>query len=605
MRKIFIFLIVSLLLSLSGGCCKADPGNEGDRKEPEVREPASLVLTADLSALVASTETRASKADVNVIDHISLFLIDYSENRLVAYRNIFDPNNSAYPQGYNDVDASNGFVNDAGTIDETLGQSRVVRVTFDYDNPKHGDVEKLARGNYVLLAVANYSESDAFGNTGVAAQIKTLVETFDRDSGIANFNPDCADFYNIQLRIPEIAGKSFPYLRPSDVLIPQSCSKNINLVAGVNKTSVKLEYTSARIRIDVRNYSDIDLKINDLTFSNNFTQSTCYLFSRLNSDENYAIATGHHGKGAPIATHANAITPFVPDQIITKDMGVTTIFDGLIYESRDLNNNYVYTLDVSTDSYYTFSLGNGGSCIYRETDVDAYGPYFIIKRRGLQNKTLDAYLYVENDKLYVSEQRPSGTYSPQDVLDACKENKYYNYIWKLEKSGSGYYIRNVETEDYIQKITEIAPNTPNESDRLQMVGWEDYATYADTFAASVADSNNGYFLFRSNSYYWAHFVNAYLNIRPDTNENEVVVGYNGNGEWSQFVLYPVQYGKSVREDIVLRTIDSETGVASDVHEIKRNDFIRVQVGVTYNPYRGNFDFVVEDWTPGGGDITFN
>ena len=220
MRRIFIFLIVPLLLSLGGGCSKADSGNGGGRPEPEVREPATLVLTADLSALVASTETRASKADVNVIDHISLFLIDYSENRLVAYRNIFDPNNSAYPQGYNDVDASNGFVNDAGTIDETLGQSRVVRVTFDYDNPKHGDVEKLARGNYVLLAVANYSESDAFGNTGVAAQIKTLVETFDRDSGIANFNPGRADFYNLQLRIPEIEGAPFPYLRPSDVLIP-------------------------------------------------------------------------------------------------------------------------------------------------------------------------------------------------------------------------------------------------------------------------------------------------------------------------------------------------------------------------------------------------
>ncbi len=595
MRKIFIFLIVSLLLSLSGGCCKADPGNEGDRKEPEVREPASLVLTADLSALVASTETRASKADVNVIDHISLFLIDYSENRLVAYRNIFDPNNSAYPQGYNDVDASNGFVNDAGVVDPTLGQSRVVRVTFDYDNPKHGDVEKLARGNYVLLAVANYSESDAFGNTGVAAQIKTLVETFDRDSGIANFNPDCADFYNIQLRIPEIAGESFPYLRPSDVLIPQSCSKNINLVAGVNKTSVKLEYTSARIRIDVRNYSDIDLKINDLTFSNNFTQSTCYLFSRLNSDENYAIATGHHGKGAPIATHANAITPFVPDQIITKDMGVTTIFDGLIYESRDLDNNYVYSLELGADviNYHYYEPKNGGQRIHYLSEIDSQGPYFLIRRRGEETYEMDSYLYVENDKVYAS---PDYGYTPQQVLENCRKERYYNYVWQLVKSGSSYYIRNVETEDYIERIRTNYSEV--ESARLQMVGWEEYQTRADTFTVSVSDTNNGYFLFKSNTY-WG---DAYINVR-----NNNVVGWNGFGAWSQFVLFPVEqlHETSMREDIVLRTIDPETGVANDVHEIKRNDFIRVQVGVTYNPYRGNFDFVVEDWTPGGGGITFN
>lgn len=595
MRRIFIFLIVPLLLSLGGGCSKADPGNEGDRKEPEVREPATLVLTADLSALVASTETRASKADVNVIDHISLFLIDYSENRLVAYRNIFDPNNSAYPQGYNDVDASNGFVNDAGTIDETLGQSRVVRVTFDYDNPKHGDVEKLARGNYVLLAVANYSESDAFGNTGVAAQIKTLVETFDRDSGIANFNPDCADFYNLQLRIPEIEGAPFPYLRPSDVLIPQSCSENINLVAGVNRTSVKLEYTSARIRIGVRNYSDVDLSISDLTFSDNFTQSTCYLFSRLNSDENYAIATGHHGKGAPIATHANAITPFVPDQIITKEMGVTTIFDGLIYESRDLDNNYVYSLELGADviNYHYYEQKNGGQRIHYLSEIDSEGPYFLIRRRGEDNYEMDSYLYVENDKVYAS---PDYGYTPQQVLENCRKERYYNYVWQLVKSGSSYYIRNVETEDYIERIRTNYSEV--ESARLQMVGWEEYQTRADTFTVSVSDTNNGYFLFKSNTY-WG---DAYINVR-----NNNVVGWNGFGAWSQFVLFPVEQIKdnTLREAIVLRTIDSETGVASDVHEIKRNDFIRVQVGVTYNPYRGNFDFVVEDWTPGGGEITFN
>lgn len=595
MRRIFIFLIVPLLLSLGGGCCKADPGNEGDRKEPEVREPASLVLTADLSALVASTETRASKADVNVIDHISLFLIDYSENRLVAYRNIFDPNNAAYPQGYNDVDASNGFVNDAGTIDETLGQSRVVRVTFDYNAPKHGDVEKLARGNYVLLAVANYSESDTFGNTGVAACVQSLVADFDPNSGIENFNPGRADFYNLQLRIPEIEGAPFPYLRPSDVLIPQSCSENINLVAGVNRTSVKLEYTSARIRIGVRNYSDVDLTISDLTFSDNFSQSTCYLFSRLDSDGNYALATDYHGKGAPLATHANAITPFVPDQIITKDMGVTTIFDGLIYESRDLDNNYVYTLDLGADviNYNYYEQKNGGQRIHYLSEIDSEGPYFLIRRRGEDNHEVNSYLYVENDKVYAS---PDYGYTPQQVLENCRKERYYNYVWQLVKSGSSYYIRNVETEDYIERIRTNYSEV--ESARLQMVGWEEYQTKADTFTVSVSDTNNGYFLFKSNTY-WG---DAYINVR-----NNNVVGWNGFGAWSQFVLFPVEqlHETSMREDIVLRTIDPETGVASDVHEIKRNDFIRVQVGVTYNPYRGNFDFVVEDWTPGGGNITFN
>lgn len=345
----------------------------------------------------------------------------------------------------------------------------------------------------------------------------------------------------------------------------------------------------------MRNYSDVDLSISDLTFSDNFTQSTCYLFSRLDSDGNYALATDYHGKGAPLATHENAVTPFVPGQRITKEMGVKTIFDGLIYESRDPDNNYVYTLDITSDvinSYY-YEAKNGGARIHNFSEIDSQGPFFLIRRRGEDNHEVDSYLYVENDKVYAS---PDYGYTPQQVLDNCREERYYNYVWELVKSGSGYYIRNVETEDYIEKIR--TNNTSEESARLQMVGWEEYRTAADTFTAELADRNNGYFLFQSNSF---QSSSAYLNVRDNN-----VVGWNGTGSWSQFVLFPVQIkDNTLREAIVLRTIDSETGVASDVHEIKRNDFIRVQVGVTYNPYRGNFDFVVEDWTPGGGEITFN
>ena len=142
-------------------------------------------------------------------------------------------------------------------------------------------------------------------------------------------------------------------------------------------------------------------------------------------------------------------------------------------------------------------------------------------------------------------------------------------MWQLVKSGSSYYIRNVETEDYIERIRTNYSEV--ESARLQMVGWEEYQTKADTFTVSVSDTNNGYFLFKSNTY-WG---DAYINVR-----NNNVVGWNGFGAWSQFVLFPVEQIKdnTLREAIVLRTIDSETGVANDVHEIKRNDLMRVEDG---------------------------
>ena len=81
----------------------------------------------------------------------------------------------------------------------------------------------------------------------------------------------------------------------------------------------------------------------------------------------------------------------------------------------------------------------------------------------------------------------------------------------------------------------------------------------------------------------------------------------GQGSGSNFMLYPVEQvsGLGAREQVILRTIDKTSGVVSDVHEIQRNDFIRVLVEVSYNPDKGDFEFYVNDWEIGGGEITFN
>lgn len=590
------WFLPALLASLFG-CQQAETVSPSETDA--TREPASLVLTTDISALITPSGTRTIDADDNTIHHVTLFLIDYLEDRLVAYRNIYpDPKATLY--SYNDVDTENGFVDEAtGQINPDLTSGKIIRVTFDYNSPKHGPAERLTRGTYVLLAVANFSESDQFGQSGIAAQIQALIEEFRQNSdvGLGNFKANYAHFYDLTLKIPDVIenGVSYsPYVRPGDVSIPLTTTQYLHLISGQNRNSAELKHTCARVRVDVCNYSDQPLTINDLQMSNNFTQSNCYLFSRLDHTENYAIENNHRGKGAPVTSSSNALISFPQGLELTQKMGVTTIFDGLIYESRDETNNYTYTIDVSygQEDLTRYELKNNGQPITRWSELQNEGPYFLLKRSDG-----NSYLYTENDKVYAS----SGDNTPQQILDQCAAQNYsYSYVWKLEWANNGlsYYLRNVFTGKYINRI-EISDSS-NEEDRLIMV---DGTGLDNSYTVNL---NGGYFLFSSDYYQDHNNNNAYINIRADQS-NMPVVGWYGNGEWSQFALYPLEEvtGLGTREEVVLRTIDKTSGVVSDVHEIQRNDFIRVLVEVSYNPDKGHFEFVVNGWNTIDGEITFN
>ena len=592
MYKPYTYRIFALLLMLATafGCRTADPVPGTDAETEAVREPASLVLTTDFRALITPEGTRANDADDNTIRHAALFLIDYMDNRLVAYR-IIDPGTTT---PYNDIDEQNGFVDETtGVVDPSLTSGKKIRVTFEHNAPKHGDAEKLTRGSYMLLAVANFSESDQFGDSGIATQIRNLVDRFREspDTGITEFRETCESFYNLKLKIPEKT--VFPYIRPGDVSIPLSSTHILNLISGENRATTELKHTCARVRVELRNYSDVPLTINDLSFSNNFTQSICYLFSRADG-ENYGIENDYYKKGAPVVTdNDNAITPFTPGRILTKEDGTTTLFDGLIYESRDLTNNYTYAIDVSykgEGDLHNYTLKGNGQAVTTPDDVAAQGPYFLIRR-----SSAFSYLYVENDKVYAS----TGSYTPQEILDLCKrQNYYYNYVWELVPYGSSYRLRNVQTGDYIENVR----YNSQEYEYYRLGTTEESG--ADSF---TLETNNGFLLFRSD-YYRNHSWyggNAYINTRGT--DNTLVVGWNGTGEWSQFALYPLDAHRSLNayNEVVLRTIDKTSGVVSDVHEIERNDYIRILVEVSYNPDKGDFDFNVNDWETGGDEITFN
>ena len=85
----------------------------------------------------------------------------------------------------------------------------------------------------------------------------------------------------------------------------------------------------------------------------------------------------------------------------------------------------------------------------------------------------------------------------------------------------------------------------------------------------------------------------------------VIGGYNMDDGGNPFKFHLVE--KSIKYDkpIDLTTINPITQQSSLVTAIKRNDYIHVLITVSYNPVAGKFEFVVQDWKTGKGNVEFN
>jgi hypothetical protein len=74
----------------------------------------------------------------------------------------------------------------------------------------------------------------------------------------------------------------------------------------------------------------------------------------------------------------------------------------------------------------------------------------------------------------------------------------------------------------------------------------------------------------------------------------------------EFVLYQVTTSSILREaTIPISIIDKNTGEASPLTAIKRNDFINILVNVTYNEKTGEVQFEVANWDEVNGEVEFD
>ena len=167
LRRTYIILSITLpfVLSLLGACQREIvPG--------QTSEAASLCLDLSVPGLRIESKGNADDpfaddislwtdwekvVDGRMMYRLTVFLIEKDTDYLVAYRDIYD--------GSADLTASSECPNgwyDGSSVNVSLKTSTQAQISFLYDNPLHtatdgSSFERLQRGTYKLLAVANYS----------------------------------------------------------------------------------------------------------------------------------------------------------------------------------------------------------------------------------------------------------------------------------------------------------------------------------------------------------------------------------------------------------------------------------------------------------------
>ncbi|MBP3482483.1 MAG: hypothetical protein J6K28_03725 [Alistipes sp.] len=679
---IFEYAAVGIMILATG--CQRDTDEESVPNRTSERLPASLTLTlnaADIYRATIDPETRNltapdgdmskwtkedSLADGRTIRRLTVMLVDSISQEMVAYRHIIyngngidDPKPIHKPLLCSDdsPEGGNGFVGADGAVDVNLRHSDRVRLTFNYDAPLHGNIERLKHGKYALIAVANYASlpkkegedeqlpnHDAVKNeNGFVKQIHLLIHKFYGDDdlkldanlwneeflrtqgkGIEKFGASMGGFYNYVLGVaPDKNGRQ-PYIRKKLDELPLFTVGYIDLQPGSNVLTepIWLYRTYSRVRVEVKNYSTEPLSVNYLEFSDNFSKDSTY-FCRMPGASN--IFEGLNYKtGAPDVSYSESIIAFPYYNTSVKDPTTLTendkyfivadtdtsrdeigkpqqtiktgqtaaIFDAYISASRDdEGKKYRYTIEVEYKGlagYTTCTIDEKASAISYSDTFD--GKYFLIKTQNY-----DRWVYA-TDNAFVH----AGNMSYADLRKHILENKDYSYVWMIEKvDGENlYYLRNAEGY-YINNLSAAQAEGQNKD----VLTTGNIKTEAERFTVSPTRNWLGtdYFRLQGNS------NSRYLY----NNDSDYITHYNNRNNSSvRFELYPVDFKEGaktlLRKEIVLQTIDNETSAVSDVREIRRNDFVRILVEVSYNPDRGDFEFEVQPWNRVDvDDITFN
>ena len=600
----------------------------------------------------AAWSTWEQVVDGRFMYRLTVFVIDLSNNHLVGYRDIFNYGDS---DGNGSVDAEE--LGDWSNTDRSVGPSKngwydmssdvmlpdadkadAAKISFIYNYPLHhkstdaaSSLEQLKRGRYRFVSIANWAPernndvspaikgiefdghpagiskftglgSNTAGVTPVAEIVESIKSEFMEsvEAGVSKDFSKYAKHDDLRYFILNADKTNFScYPMPMPLVMVQ----DLYLAPGLNSKILTLNRCYARVRMTVVNNSERELKINGLTFSDNFTKTKTFLFNDPNEDakeaanpsfikrvydlkqiEDKDFATGKTPvrRGAPVATNSNLLCSFPASGCTVEGLAgnnSAVVFDGYVLENRYDDSNLQYTLRLEYE-------GVGGTA-YTLSSTTASAPgngHYLISTSNNDS----GYYLMWKDALAGTLAGNVKEYSGGN-LKSLGDNIPESLVWQLSSSGySNYTIGTAgDTKYYMADPSESSVTLGTSNNNNSNI---------NTFTFS---SNESGYLIRSNG----------NNKRYLRNDDETLRGDSDSDDATTFYLFPGTRKEGSRvysAPAKLTRIDPETAVVSDVHTIARNDFINIVVTVSYNENSGEFTFEVKDWNdPVNGEIEYN
>ena len=600
----------------------------------------------------AAWSTWEQVVDGRFMYRLTVFVIDLSNYHLVGYRDIFNYGDS---DGNGSVDAEE--LGDWSDTDRSVGPSKngwydmsndvmlpdadkadAAKISFIYNYPLHhkstdaaSSLEQLKRGRYRFVSIANWAPernndvspaikgiefdghpagiskftglgSNTAGVTPVADIVESIKSEFMEsvEAGVSKAFTDYAKHDALRYFILNADKTNFScYPMPMPLVMVQ----DLYLAPGLNSKILTLNRCYARVRMTVVNNSERELKINGLTFSDNFTKTKTFLFNDPKEDAQEAadpsfikrvydldqieakdFATGKTAvqRGAPVATNSNLLCSFPASGCTVEGLAgnnSAVVFDGYVLENRYDDSNLQYKLNLEYEGVvgtaYTLSSttasapGNGYYLI--STSNNASGYYLMWKDALAGAPATKVWEYSGGNLASL------GDYIPESL------------VWELYRSKTNYTIGTAgDTKYYMAN-----------------------PSYDDVTLGTSTNNSN------INTFTFSRFSSKERNYRIQSNGSNSLYLRNNDGTLlgdsksnaTTFYLFPVTRKEGSRvysTPANLTRIDPETAVVSDVHTIARNDFINIVVTVSYNENSGEFMFEVKDWNgPVNGEIEYN